>query len=120
MGIRSECILDAEATRPQRAVPPRIADRRPEDHAGPCDLTGRSAATSTVTPGHASPCQRKRHHHGEVDGIAIAFNSAWLLLTLAIFALVIRYGVIAREEAYLERKFGEVYRDYRGRVRRWL
>ena len=53
-------------------------------------------------------------------GLAIAFNSLWLLLTLAIFALVIRYRVIAREEAYLERKFGEVYRDYRGRVRRWL
>jgi protein-S-isoprenylcysteine O-methyltransferase Ste14 len=30
------------------------------------------------------------------------------------FALVIRYGVISREEAYLERKFGDVYRRYRG------
>jgi protein-S-isoprenylcysteine O-methyltransferase Ste14 len=36
--------------------------------------------------------------------LAIAFNSRWLLLTLVPFALVIRYGVIAREEAYLERK----------------
>ena len=36
------------------------------------------------------------------------------------FALVIRYSVVAREEVYLERKFGDVYRGYRSRVRRWL
>jgi protein-S-isoprenylcysteine O-methyltransferase Ste14 len=53
-------------------------------------------------------------------GLAIALNSLWLLLTLIPFALVIRYGVIAREEAYLERKFGDVYSRYRARVRRWL
>ncbi len=53
-------------------------------------------------------------------GLAIAFDNPWLLLMLAPFALVIRYGVVAREEAYLERKFGEVYRRYRSRVRRWL
>jgi protein-S-isoprenylcysteine O-methyltransferase Ste14 len=53
-------------------------------------------------------------------GLAIAFDSFWLLLTLVPFAFVIRYGVVAREEAYLERKFGELYRRYRIRVRRWL
>ena len=53
-------------------------------------------------------------------GLAIAFDSLWPLVTLVPFALVIRYGVIAREEAYLERTFGEVYRRYRARVRRWL
>lgn len=53
-------------------------------------------------------------------GLTVAFDSLWLLITLAPFALVIRYGVVAREEAYLERKFGEVYRGYRARVRRWL
>jgi protein-S-isoprenylcysteine O-methyltransferase Ste14 len=53
-------------------------------------------------------------------GLAIAFDNPWLLLMLAPFALVIRYGVVAREEAYLERKFGDVYRGYRSRVRRWL
>jgi len=53
-------------------------------------------------------------------GLAIAFDSLWPLVTLVPFALVIRYGVVAREEAYLERMFGEVYRRYRARVRRWL
>jgi protein-S-isoprenylcysteine O-methyltransferase Ste14 len=36
------------------------------------------------------------------------------------FYFVLRYGVVAREEAYLERKFGDVYSDYKSRVRRWL
>ena len=53
-------------------------------------------------------------------GLAIGFDSLWLFGTLAPFALVIRYGVVAREEAYLERKFGDAYRHYRARVRRWL
>ena len=53
-------------------------------------------------------------------GLAIAFNNLWLLILLLPFAFVIRYGVVAREEAYLERLFGEAYRGYRQRVRRWL
>ena len=53
-------------------------------------------------------------------GLAIAFDNLWLLVTLVPFVLVIRYGVVAREEDYLERKFGDIYRGYRSRVRRWL
>jgi protein-S-isoprenylcysteine O-methyltransferase Ste14 len=53
-------------------------------------------------------------------GLAILFDNLWLLMMLVPFALVIRYGVVAREEAYLERKFGDVYRRFRSRVRRWL
>src|SRR5262249_34480411 len=53
-------------------------------------------------------------------GLAVVFDSLWLFITLVPFALVIRYGVVAREEAYLERKFGDVYRAYRSRVRRWV
>ena len=52
--------------------------------------------------------------------LAMAFDKLWLLLMLVPFGLVIRYGVVAREEAYLERKFGNIYRGYRSRVRRWL
>ena len=53
-------------------------------------------------------------------GLAIAFDNLWLVIMLVPFALVIRFGVVAREEAYLERKFSDVYRGYRSRVRRWL
>jgi protein-S-isoprenylcysteine O-methyltransferase Ste14 len=30
------------------------------------------------------------------------------------------FGVIAREERYLERRFGEAYTNYKAAVRRWL
>lgn len=53
-------------------------------------------------------------------GLAIALDSLWLLATLVPFALVLRYGVVAREEAYLERKFGDDYRRFRARVGRWV
>jgi protein-S-isoprenylcysteine O-methyltransferase Ste14 len=53
-------------------------------------------------------------------GLAIAFDSLWLLIMLVPFALVIHYGVVRHEEAYLDRKFGDVYRGYSSRVRRWL
>jgi len=53
-------------------------------------------------------------------GIGIAARSpSTLILTLPL-AFTIRYGVIAREEAYLEGRFGDAYRNYKGRVRRWL
>ena len=52
-------------------------------------------------------------------GLAIGFNCLRLLMMLVPFALVIRYGVVAREEAYLGRKFGDVCRGYCSRVRRW-
>jgi protein-S-isoprenylcysteine O-methyltransferase Ste14 len=53
-------------------------------------------------------------------GIGIAAGSLWVLILALPLAVVLRYGVVAREEAYLERRFGEAYRDYKARVRRWL
>ncbi|MEI2298481.1 methyltransferase family protein [Ensifer sp. MJa1] len=53
-------------------------------------------------------------------GLALAFDSVWLVILLVPFYLVIRYGVVAREEAYLERKFESRYLAYKARVRRWL
>jgi protein-S-isoprenylcysteine O-methyltransferase Ste14 len=53
-------------------------------------------------------------------GIGIAMRSPWVLMLELPLAIVIRYGVVAREEAYLERRFGDTYRGYKARVRRWL
>jgi protein-S-isoprenylcysteine O-methyltransferase Ste14 len=53
-------------------------------------------------------------------GIALAVNSLWLVLLLVPTLAVMSRGVIDREERYLERKFGEAYRDYRRSVRRWI
>jgi protein-S-isoprenylcysteine O-methyltransferase Ste14 len=53
-------------------------------------------------------------------GIGVAAGSLWVLVLLLPLAFVMRYGVVAREEAYLERRFGDAYRDYKARVRRWL
>lgn len=53
-------------------------------------------------------------------GIGVAARSPSILILTLPLAIAIRYGVVAREEAYLERRFGDAYRDYRARVRRWL
>jgi protein-S-isoprenylcysteine O-methyltransferase Ste14 len=53
-------------------------------------------------------------------GIAIVSNRPWALVPLPIAIALIDRGVIAREERYLERKFGARYTDYKRRVRRWI
>ena len=53
-------------------------------------------------------------------GIALAAGLIWALLLLPVVILVIDRLVIAREEPYLERKFGEEYREYKRRTRRWI
>ena len=48
------------------------------------------------------------------------FASLGALILLPAVLLVVEFGVIRREERYLERKFGQPYRDYKARVRRWI
>jgi protein-S-isoprenylcysteine O-methyltransferase Ste14 len=52
-------------------------------------------------------------------GFGIMSGSIWVLLMVPLFMLYLRYGVIAREEAYLERRFGADYAAYRRTTRRW-
>ncbi len=53
-------------------------------------------------------------------GIGVAAHGAWVLILALPLVVLLRYRVIAREEAYLERRFGAAYLDYKARVRRWL
>ena len=53
-------------------------------------------------------------------GIALMVNSLWAIVLLPGALIVIRYGVINREERYLERTFGEQYLSYKAKVRRWI
>ena len=53
-------------------------------------------------------------------GISLLSDSPWALAPLPIAVAITDRGVIAREERYLERKFGAPYLDYKRRVRRWI
>src|SRR3954454_7681491 len=53
-------------------------------------------------------------------GIAVLSSAVWVLVPLPFVIAVIDRGVIAREERYLERKFGEEYVGYKRGVRRWI
>jgi protein-S-isoprenylcysteine O-methyltransferase Ste14 len=44
----------------------------------------------------------------------------WILFLTAALAAILQKGAIEPEEAYLEQKFGEKYRRYKARVRRWI
>jgi protein-S-isoprenylcysteine O-methyltransferase Ste14 len=52
--------------------------------------------------------------------LAFAIGLVWPLAVLPFVLLAVDRLVISREEPYLERTFGEDYRAYRARVRRWL
>lgn len=53
-------------------------------------------------------------------GLALALGVIWSLALLPVVLAIVDRLVIAPEERYLEAKFGEKYREYKRRVRRWL
>jgi protein-S-isoprenylcysteine O-methyltransferase Ste14 len=52
--------------------------------------------------------------------LALAFGLIWALILLPLVLLAVERLVIAKEEPYLERRFGDDYRGYKRRVRRWV
>jgi protein-S-isoprenylcysteine O-methyltransferase Ste14 len=53
-------------------------------------------------------------------GVALALGLVWPLIVLPVVILAVDQLVIAIEEAYLVRRFGQEYCDYMWRARRWL
>lgn len=53
-------------------------------------------------------------------GLGLAFDQLWFVIAALIAVFAVTKLAIEREEAYLERKFGAAYLQYKSQVRRWL
>ena len=53
-------------------------------------------------------------------GVSLLLGTIWPLLFAPLIWIMLRFGVIRYEEAHLEAKFGDDYRAYKARVRRWI
>ncbi len=53
-------------------------------------------------------------------GVGIMVDAGWVLALLGPLLAVMHFGVITREERYLEHKFGDEYLRYKAKVRRWI
>ncbi len=53
-------------------------------------------------------------------GAGVVADAGWVLALLGPLLVVMHYGVIAREERYLQRNFGDEYKRYKAKVRRWI
>jgi protein-S-isoprenylcysteine O-methyltransferase Ste14 len=54
-----------------------------------------------------------------VAGIGFLFASDWTIVLLVPAGLLLHFGVVLREERYLETKFGDEYRRYKAKVPRY-
>src|SRR5258708_2076496 len=79
-------------------------------------MFGIRLATRAVAGGGAEAA-RSGGGEGSVRGVA---GSCWAIGVGVPLLGVINTGVMAREERYLEGKFGDAYRTYKARVRRWV
>ena len=53
-------------------------------------------------------------------GIGLVLNNIWILFNTGPLLIALYFLVVKKEELYLERVFGDLYLDYKKRVRRWL
>jgi len=53
-------------------------------------------------------------------GFPLTFGNYWGIVLAPLLVWLMNRLVIEREEAYLEKKFGDVYTGYKSRVRRWF
>ena len=53
-------------------------------------------------------------------GVSMLLNTLWPLAFAPLIWVMLRFGVIRHEEVHLEAVFGDAYRAYKKRVRRWI
>jgi protein-S-isoprenylcysteine O-methyltransferase Ste14 len=79
-------------------------------------------ATALATEGIYKWTRNPMYSGGMVlmTGIALAFAIDWLVLLMLPSALILHFGVVLREERYLDHKFCDEYRRYRDNVPRYV
>lgn len=55
-----------------------------------------------------------------LPGFALICSVEWAILVWPFLALALHYGVVKREESYMEAKFGAPYTAFLRKTRRWL
>jgi protein-S-isoprenylcysteine O-methyltransferase Ste14 len=77
--------------------------------------------TALVTSGLFAHVRNPVYQGGSIAllGLALMLASDWIVILMVPMLLLIHYGVVLREESYLERKFGETYRRYKASVPRY-
>jgi protein-S-isoprenylcysteine O-methyltransferase Ste14 len=53
-------------------------------------------------------------------GITLLLEALWPFMMLVPSLLIVHWRIVLREERFLEARFGDAYRAYKTRVRRWL
>ena len=77
--------------------------------------------TALVTSGPFTHARNPAYQGGSLAllGLALVLGSDWIVLLMVPALLLLHYGVVLREERYLEQKFGEAYRRYKEAVPRY-
>jgi protein-S-isoprenylcysteine O-methyltransferase Ste14 len=53
-------------------------------------------------------------------GLSLVVNTWWGIVLLFPVLIIMHWGVVLREERYLDQKFGASYQEYRSKVRRYF